>query len=199
MESGKSIHIKNMVCPRCIAAVENILEELDIPFNAIKLGEVELRSGLSKFNHAMVAERFKSVGFELIESESSKIINRIKILIINQIHYKQENLKVNLSDFLAEKLHHNYSGLSRLFSSVEGITIEKFATRQKIERVKELLFYGELTLSAIAFEMNYSSVAHLSAQFKTETGMSPTEFKANKSAGRTSIDGLTSKSHNIKP
>lgn len=188
-----------MVCPRCIAAVENILEELDIPFNAIKLGEVELRSGLSKFNHAMVAERFKSVGFELIESESSKIINRIKILIINQIHYKQENLKVNLSDFLAEKLHHNYSGLSRLFSSVEGITIEKFATRQKIERVKELLFYGELTLSAIAFEMNYSSVAHLSAQFKTETGMSPTEFKANKSAGRTSIDGLTSKSHNIKP
>ncbi|WP_262888978.1 helix-turn-helix domain-containing protein [Cryomorpha ignava] len=190
MESDKSIHIKNMVCPRCIAAVESVLQEIDIPYNSIKLGEVELKTDLPDAKRKMLADKLNILGFELLESDRSKTISQIKGLIINQIHHKKEKLKVNLSTFLADNLHQDYSSLSRLFSSVEGITIEKFAMRQKIERVKELLFYDEHNLSEIAYEMEYSSVAHLSTQFKKETGMTPTEFKRNKSAVRSSIDGL---------
>lgn len=195
MEGEKYIHIKNMVCPRCVAAVEAVLREIDIPFISVKLGEVELQSGLSESKHDALADKLNILGFELLESERSKTISQIKGLIIDQIHHKKEKLKMNLSTYLADKLHQDYSSLSRLFSSVEGITIEKFAMRQKIERVKELLFYDQLTLSEIAFEMDYSSVAHLSAQFKKETGMTPTQFKGNKSVVRTSIDGLGSESY----
>ncbi|NEN24919.1 helix-turn-helix transcriptional regulator [Cryomorpha ignava] len=179
-----------MVCPRCIAAVESVLQEIDIPYNSIKLGEVELKTDLPDAKRKMLADKLNILGFELLESDRSKTISQIKGLIINQIHHKKEKLKVNLSTFLADNLHQDYSSLSRLFSSVEGITIEKFAMRQKIERVKELLFYDEHNLSEIAYEMEYSSVAHLSTQFKKETGMTPTEFKRNKSAVRSSIDGL---------
>lgn len=194
MESEPSIRIKNMVCPRCITAVEGLLSDLGIGYNSIKLGEVNLNEPLKTHEHKRLSELLQTHGFELLESERSKIISQIKTLIINIIHHDKDKLKVNLSTYLADNLHHDYSGLSRLFSSVEGITIEKFVVRQKIERVKELLFYAEHTLSEIAFEMGYSSVAHLSAQFKKETGMTPTEFKANKSTGRTSIDGLSKKS-----
>lgn len=182
-----------MVCPRCIAAVENVLREANIPFGAIKLGEVELTTDLTDMQQSELATKLQSIGFELLESERSKTISQIKTLIIKQIHHDKHKLNVNLSTLLADALHQDYSGLSRLFSSVEGITIEKFAMRQKIERVKELLFYDELNLSEIAFEMNYSSVAHLSAQFKKETGMTPTQFKANKDSGRISIDGVGEK------
>ena len=179
-----------MVCPRCIAAVEVVLQEIYIPYNSIKLGEVELKADLLEANQKMLAEKLNSLGFELLESEMSKTISQIKTLIINQIHHSQEKLQVNLSTYLADKLHQDYSNLSRLFSSVEGITIEKFVMRQKIERVKELLFYDQHNLSEIAFEMDYSSVAHLSAQFKKETGMTPTQFKTNKDSIRISLDGL---------
>ena len=183
-----------MVCPRCIAAVEVVLQEIDIPYNSIKLGEVELKTDLLEGKQKLLANKLNSLGFELLESESSKTISQIKTLIINQIHHNREKLKVNLSNYLADKLHQDYSSLSRLFSSVEGITIEKFVMRQKIERVKELLFYDQHNLSEIAFEMDYSSVAHLSAQFKKETGMTPTQFKANKDSIRISLDGLGAKS-----
>jgi len=191
MESEPSIHIKNMVCPRCISAVEGVMSDLGIVYSSIKLGEVNLIEPLKTHEHKRLSELLQTHGFELLESERSKIISQIKTLIINIIHHDKDKLKVNLSTYLADNLHHDYSGLSRLFSSIEGITIEKFMVRQKIERVKELFFYAEHTLSEIAFEMGYSSVAHLSAQFKKETGMTPTEFKANKSIGRTSIDGLS--------
>ncbi len=184
-----------MVCPRCIAAVETVLQEIDIPYTSIKLGEVELQSSLSESKNAALAYKLKMVGFELLELERLKTISQIKGLIIQQVHDKKEKLKVNLSNYLADNLYQDYSSLSRLFSSVEGITIEKFVIRQKIERVKELLFYDELSLSEIAFDMDYSSVAHLSAQFKKETGMTPTQFKANKTTERISIDGLGSKSN----
>lgn len=164
--------------------------ENDIPFSTIKLGEVELKTELHEAQQKLLAKKLNSLGFELLESESSKMISQIKTLIINQIHHSHEKLKVNLSAFLADKLHQDYSSLSRLFSLVEGITIEKFVMRQKIERVKELLFYDQHNLSQIAFEMDYSSVAHLSAQFKKETGITPTQFKANKDSGRSSIDRL---------
>lgn len=195
MEGEKYIHIKNMVCPRCIAAVEGILVGQNITFQSIKLGEVALNHPLTAPQHLRVASELEKLGFELLESESSRTIERIKTLIIHLVRQKDENLHENLSVFLSNKIHREYSSLSRLFSSVEGITIEKFAMRQKIERVKELLFYDEHNLSEIAFEMDYSSVAHLSAQFKKETGMTPTQFKANKSVVRTSIDGLGSESY----
>ncbi len=130
------------------------------------------------------------MGFELLETGKSALISQIKSLIIGQIHYKTESLKVNFSTFLAESLHHDYSYLSRLFSSVEGITIEKFITQQKIERVKELLFYNQLTLSEIAFQLDYSSTAHLSSQFKKETGMTPSAFKSQHKPGHRHLDSI---------
>lgn len=190
MNPSEKIFIKNMVCPRCISAVSRLLDKSDIAFQSVTLGEVQLLKPLSGKEHESLSRDLQEIGFELLESKESKTISQIKTLIINRIHYNSELLKENYSDLLANELHAEYSALSKLFSSVEGITIEKFITAQKIEKAKELLFYGELTLSEIAFEMHYSSVAHLSSQFKKETGMTPTEFKRNNKTGRKSIDGV---------
>lgn len=190
MQEKSPLHIKNMVCPRCIVAVKGVLNELSIDYVQIELGEVSLSKELSPSQHTEFSNKLKTLGFELLESSKSTIISQMKTLIVEQIHHKKDPLQVNFSTFLSDQLHHEYGYLSRLFSSVEGITIEKFITRQKIERVKELLFYKELTLSEIAFQMNYSSVAHLSAQFKKETGMTPTAFKKSKKPGHTSLDAL---------
>lgn len=184
------LQIKNMVCPRCIMAIEGVLKELNIDYGNVKLGEVSLTKELTPHQQTELSQKLMALGFELLESGKSALISRIKTLIVEQIHYKKENLQVNFSTFLSDQLHHDYSNLSRLFSSVEGGTIEKFITRQKIERIKEFLFYDEMTLSEIAFQMNYSSVAHLSAQFKKETGMTPTAFKKSKKPGHTSLDTL---------
>lgn len=179
-----------MVCPRCISAVEGVLDQMEIKHQKVELGEVMLANPLSEKEKECLSRELQEIGFELLESKESKTISQIKSLIINQVHHSKETLKINYSDWLSDALHTDYSTLSKLFSSVEGITIEKFITAQKIEKVKELLFYGELTLSEIAFEMNYSSVAHLSAQFKKETGMTPTEFKKGKGEKRVSLDKL---------
>lgn len=195
MGPSEKIYIKNMVCPRCISAVEGLLDKMDIGHQKVVLGEVTLEKTLSKAEENNLKVNLDKLGFELLESKESKIISQIKTLIINIIHHKKGALKVNYSDWLASELHAEYSALSKLFSSVEGITIEKFITAQKTEKAKEYLFYGELTLSEIAFEMHYSSVAHLSAQFKKETGMTPTEFKRNKSNGRNTIDQLNPKGY----
>lgn len=184
------ILIKNMVCPRCIEAVRKSLEELEIHFDSIDLGKVTLPSPLSSDQKAHLSKLLKSKGFELLESKNVVLISQIKSLIIEQIHHSDQNLSENFSTFLAEKLQHEYTALSRLFSQVEGITIERFVTRQKIERVKELLFYDQLNLSQIAFELNYSSVAYLSSQFKKETGMTPSEFKKSRNMGRKSLDQI---------
>lgn len=184
------ILIKNMVCPRCIDAVKKSLEDSKITFDSIELGKVSLKSDLTPAQKTNLSDSLESKGFELLESKTSAIISQIKSLIIEQIHHSDENLGENFSTFLAEKLNHEYTSLSRLFSQVEGITIEKFITRQKIERVKELLYYDQLNLSEIAFKLNYSSVAYLSAQFKKETGMTPSEFKRNHSGERKSLDQL---------
>jgi AraC-like DNA-binding protein len=184
------ILIKNMVCPRCIEAVKESLEDLKVSYDTISLGKVSLRSDLNPDQKTSLSLSLESKGFELLESRTSALISQIKSLIIWQIHHTEESLGENFSTFLAEKLNHEYTSLSRLFSQVEGITIEKFITRQKIERVKELLFYDQLSLSEIAFTLNYSSVAYLSAQFKKETGMTPSEFKKNGQAKRKSLDGI---------
>ncbi len=184
------LHIKHMVCPRCILAVQDTLDALGIDYTRVELGEVQLVNELPPSQHKVLREKLHGLGFTLLESGPSVLISRIKTLIIEQVHHEKEPLRVNFSTFLAEKLQHEYGSLSRLFSAVEGITIEKFITWQKIERVKELLFYNEWSLAEIAFRMHYSSSAHLSAQFKKETGMTPTAFKRSKKPGRTPLDAL---------
>lgn len=184
------IYIKNMVCPRCIDVVKDICEELNIPIKHIQLGKIESTSELNDSLKSKLSESLTERGFELLQDKKQKIIEQIKTIIVTQVHYPKEQLTTNFSVYLSEKLHQEYSSLSRLFSSVEGITIERFVLRQKIERVKELLFYKEYTLSEIAFQMDYSSIAHLSAQFKKETGMSPSEFKKLKDPHHQSLDSL---------
>lgn len=188
MQENKTIHIKNMVCPRCIMAVEGLLNTLNIPFKSVQLGEVVLKAPLSENEHQVLEEKLDDLGFELLGSRKSVLISKIKTLIIEQVHYANDPLNERFSTYLARELHRDYGYLSHLFSSVEGLTIEKFILRQKIERVKELLFYNELTLSEIAYKLGYSSVAHLSSQFKKETGMTPTDFKKENKPAHRSLD-----------
>ena len=184
------IYIKNMVCPRCITSVENVFSQLKIEISNIKLGEVNTPSEINTKKKALLEKELFANGFELLKDSKAEMISKIKSLIIDQIHHQTDNLKVNFSTFISENLQQEYTSLSKLFSSVEGITIEKFILKQKIEKVKELLFYKELNLSEIAFKMNYSSTAHLSSQFKKETGMSPSEFKQNNSPNHKALDSI---------
>jgi AraC-like DNA-binding protein len=166
---------------------------MSIEYQNVELGQVTLSQALTQGASDNFAEKIKILGFELLEPGKSSIISQIKSVIIDQVHYSIEPMTVNFSTLIAEKLHHEYAYLSRLFSSVEGITIEKFIAMQRIEKVKELLFYNEMTLSEISNKLNYSSVAHLSAQFKKETGMTPTQFKTQAKPYRKSLDNLNSK------
>jgi len=179
-----------MVCPRCISTVEDICEKLNLEISEIQLGELKTKNEISELDKKALGEALVNNGFELLEDNKSKLIDRIKSTVIDQVHHQSENIKINFSSFLADKLNHEYTSLSKLFSSVEGITIERYILKQKIGKVKELLFYNQLSLSEIAFEMDYSSVAHLSAQFKKETGMSPTEFKKLKGPNYQQLDSL---------
>lgn len=179
-----------MVCPRCIDTVKDILSDLEIDFSAVQLGEVDLKQSISDGQKAVLSEKLTVRGFELLEDQKSKMVEQVKSLIIYQIHYSKEALNINFSTLLSEKLNQEYTSLSRLFSSVEGVTIERFILKQKIEKVKELISYKEFTLSEIAFEVGYSSVAHLSSQFKKETGMSPSEYKNLNASSRKPLDNV---------
>ncbi|UXP33869.1 AraC family transcriptional regulator [Reichenbachiella agarivorans] len=189
---SQTLHIKNMVCPRCIASVGDILAELNIQISQLELGEVKTVEDLSEQQSEELAKCLAERGFELLQDHKSKMIAQIKAIIIETIHLSKEHLQVNYSTLLSEKLHHDYASLSRLFSSVEGLTIEKFVLKQKIERVKELIFYDEMNLSEIAYDVHYSSVAHLSTQFKKETGMTPSQFKKLKQPGHSSREQVGS-------
>lgn len=184
------LHIKNMVCPRCITTVRNIFNGLNIELKSVQLGEVQTSVDISESQKLQLEQELLKNGFEILKDHNAKLISEIKSLIVNQIHYSQESLKVNFSTLLSEKLNHEYTSLSKLFSSVEGVTIERYILKQKIEKVKELLFYNELTLSEIAFQLDYSSSAHLSSQFKKETGMTPSEFKKMRKPGHQSLASL---------
>ncbi len=179
-----------MVCGRCERAVKSELEKMELPVVAIKLGEVELSRDLMGSERQKLDQILKELGFELLEDKGSKIIEQIKNLIVEVVHYQKEPLKTNLSTYLAEKIRQDYSVLSKLFSDVEGITIEHYFIAQKIEKAKELLVYDELTLSEIALALHYSNVAHLSNQFKKVTGFTPTQFKKTKAHLRKPLDGL---------
>ena len=182
------IYIKNMVCARCEMAVKKLLEEMDISVCALKLGEAEIENPLTETEKQQLSENLKDLGFELLDDKISQTIERIKNLIVNLVHYQKYQLKINLSTYLAEDLKQDYNALSNLFSENEGITIEHYFITQKIEKVKELMMYDELSLSQIADRLGYSSVAYLSNQFKKQTGLSPSFYKSMKQNHRRNID-----------
>lgn len=184
------LYIKNMVCGRCERAVRLEFEKRALPVISIKLGEVELSRDLVGNERQNLADALKELGFELLEDKVSKTIEQIKNLIIELVHYQKDRLKTNLSTYLVENIRQDYSVLSKLFSDIEGITIEHFFIAQKIEKAKELLVYDELTLGEIAHVLNYSNVAHLSNQFKKVTGFTPTQFKKTKAHMRKPLDSL---------
>ncbi|HPR31878.1 MAG TPA: helix-turn-helix domain-containing protein [Prolixibacteraceae bacterium] len=186
-----TLYIKNMVCPRCIKVVRDELLKLDLTIEAIELGYVRVSDPLSDDQMDRIRNALKENGFELIGDKKGRLIDRVKTLIIEKIHYSENGFASILpSNFLSKELGHDYSYLSNLFSSVEGTTIEKYIINQKIEKVKELLVYNELTLSEIAYRMGYSSVQHLSGQFKKVTGLTPSHFKKCKEHKRKPIDEI---------
>lgn len=166
-----------MVCNRCITAVKQELENLHLSPVTISLGEVELAKTPSEKQLAQLKIRLEELGFELLDDNKKKIIEKIKNIVIKKIHHSELEEQERFSDLLAHSIRKDYSYLSNLFSEVEGITIEKYIINQKIEKVKELLVYDELSLSEIAYRLDYSSVAHLSAQFKEITGLTASHFK----------------------
>ncbi|MFC4688372.1 helix-turn-helix domain-containing protein [Epilithonimonas pallida] len=183
-----TIFIKNMVCDRCIMVVQNELEKLGLDAKNIKLGEVILSKEITSLEKENLSKTLEPLGFEVIDDKKGRIIEKIKNIIIDLVHHQDSDVKINLSDVLSDKLHHDYNYLSNLFSEVEGTTIEKYFIAQKVEKVKELLVYDELTLSEIANRLNYSSVAYLSNQFKKVTGLTPSHFKQIKEDKRKPLD-----------
>lgn len=181
-------HIKNMVCPRCIAAVHDLLEKEGYQIISVELGEAEIAQELSKNQLSSLDAKLLKLGFERIDDKKSQLIEKIKNIIIEQVHYKKGAVDQNWSDILTSALPYDYKYLSKLFSSVEGITIEHFIIKQKTEKAKEQIIYDQLTLSEIAYFLGYSSVPHFSSQFKKITGMTPTEFKKLQSPLRKPLD-----------
>ena len=171
------LYIKNMVCSRCKMVVKSELEKLGLKLLSINLGEVEIMEPFSDVQKNEISKILKVFGFELIDDKKSKTIDKIKTVIFDLVQNKNNDLKINLSNYLSQELHQDYNTLSNLFSEVENITIEKYFINQKIEKVKELIIYDELSLSQIAYSLNYSTVSHLSNQFTKVTGFSPTYFK----------------------
>lgn len=179
-----------MVCSRCKMAVTAELEKYGLQPITVELGEIEIKENPSKEKLQQLDNSLRKLGFEVINNRKSRIIEKIKNTIVNLVHYADDDKKINLSGLLIKELNYDYSYLSNLFSEVEGTTIEKYYINQKIEKVKELLIYDELSLSEIAFKLGYSSVAYLSNQFKKQTGLTPSFYKNMKKHKRTNIEEL---------
>lgn len=188
MQKPVKLLIKNMVCQRCIMTVEHIFSALKIPFRNVMMGEAELDRKLSPEEISSVSHELNKVGFELIESRVNKMIEDIKLAILDYLGPAAETKNLNLSDFITDRVPNDYSYLSDLFSSIEGKTIEQFFILQRIEKVKELLIYDQLSLTQIAYQTGFSSVHHLSAQFKKVTGLTPSYFKNIAGNRRRSLD-----------
>jgi AraC-like DNA-binding protein len=185
-----NLFIKNMVCNRCKAAVKTAIQNLGITPVSVELGEVVLESHLNADQLKTLETNLQSLGFEVINDKRSTQIEKIKTLIVDLVHYQQTQLHTNLSDYLAEQLQLDYNSLSKLFSEVENTTIEQYYIAQKIEKIKELIMYDERSLSEIADMLHYSSLAHMSNQFKKVTGLSPSHYKKLKNNKRKQIDKL---------
>lgn len=184
------LHIKNMVCIRCKMVVKDELTRLGLHYTTVELGEADIVEKISAEQHEQIKGALLKSGLELMDDKKSVLIQQIKNVIIELVHYSEEPLTVNFSDYLSHKLNHNYTYLANLFSEVQGTTIEKFMITHKIERVKELLVYDELNLTEIAYLMHYSSVAHLSTQFKKVTGLTPSYFKHLRKKRREMLENL---------
>lgn len=173
----KILRVKNMVCPRCIMVIEKTMEDLGFDLNDVDLGVIEFHEPITLADRDKIEKAIQPLGFELLSDKKSMLVERIKTQIIELVSKDVNDLTITLSEYLSSKLQVEYHTLSQLFSNQESQTIEQFYILQKIEKVKELLVYDELTLSEIAYKMNYSSVGHLSNQFKKVTGLAPTHFK----------------------
>ena len=179
-----------MVSNRCKMMVKDELKKLGLHFIIIDLGVIEIMENISPEKREMLKKGLLESGLELMDDKRAILIEKIKNVIIDMVHYADEPIKINFSDYLSEKLNQNYTYLANLFSEIQGTTIEQFVISHKIERIKELIIYGELNITEIAWKMNYSSVAHLSAQFKKMTGLSPSHFKQLKDKRRNSIEDI---------
>ena len=184
------LYIKYMVSLRCKMVVKEELKKLGVNYSNINLGQVELLEEITPLQLEKVRVALKQSGLELMDDKKSVLIEKIKDVIIEMVHYEEELPKVNFSDYLTDKLKYNYTYLANLFSETEGITIEHFIIIHKIERVKELIIYDELNLTEIAWKLHYSSVAHLSHQFKKITGLTPSFFKSLKDKKRNNLENL---------
>jgi AraC family transcriptional regulator len=185
----KKIYIKNMVCDRCKRVVAEELQKLGYTVLKVSLGEVELATDSGEVNMEQLREVLESNGFELLDDRKTQLIEKVKLAIIELVHQAgEQELHTNTSAYIAEKVGLDYNYISSLFSSFEGTTIEKYLILQRVERVKELLVYDELSLKEIAYRLGYSSVAHLSNQFKKITGLTPSHFKQIKTEKRKTLD-----------
>lgn len=179
-----------MVCPRCVMTVEGILTDNKLPFHAVRLGEVDLEKSPTSEQIQKLSDNLQKVGFHILDDHKKRQIEKVKTILIQIVQSGEIEEHFSLTDKLGKQLSKEYTQISRLFSEVEGITIEQFFILQKIEKVKEWLTYDELTLSEISWKLGYSSVAHLSAQFKKITGFSPSQFKRLGISHRNGIDGI---------
>lgn len=179
-----------MVSNRCKTAVKEELKKLGLHFIIVDLGVVDIMENITLEKRQLLKANLLEIGFELMDDKRAIIIEKIKNIIIEMVHHTDENMKINFSDFLSEKLEHNYTYLANLFSEVQGTTIEQFIISHKVERIKELIIYGEHNVTEIAWKMGYSSVAHLSSQFKKVTGLSPSHFKQLKDKRRQPLEDI---------
>lgn len=184
------LYIKYMVSNRCKMAVKEELKKLGLHFIVVDLGEVEIMETITSDQRDQLKLSLIDSGLELMDDKRAVLIEKIKNTIIEMVHHSDEMIKTNFSDYLSEKLDHDYTYLANLFSEVQGTTIEHFIINHKIERIKELILYDELNITEIAWKMNYSSVAHLSNQFKKATGLSPSHFKQLKDKRRNPIEDI---------
>ncbi len=184
------LYIKYMISNRCKLTVKEELKKLGIHFILVDLGEVEVMENLTADEREQTKTALHNCGFELMDDKRAILIERIKNAIIEMVHHSDDVIKTNFSSYLSDKLDHDYTYLANLFSEVQGTTIEQFIISHKIERIKELIKYGELNITEIAWKMNYSSVAHLSNQFKKMTGLSPSHFKQLKDKSRSPIEEI---------
>lgn len=187
----EKIYIKNMVCSRCVQVVETILQEQKLAYQSVQMGEAMLKAPASSEETSGLKKALEKEGFQLLDNERAQLIEKVKNIIIQLVHGQERvTMPVKLSITLEEKMGVDYTYLSSLFSETEGITIEKYLIAQRVERAKELLAYDELSLGQIADKLGYSSTAHLSAQFKKVSGMTPSKFKQIASNMRKPLDKL---------
>ncbi len=179
-----------MVCIRCQLVVKSELEKLGLKYHYVRIGEADIIGDIQQEQLEQLKVNLKKAGLSLMDNRKSILVEKIKNVIIELVYYREDQIKVNLSDYLSEKLNYDYTYLANLFSEVKGLTIEKFYLTHRIEKVKELIVYDELNLSEIAYKMHYSSVAHLSNQFKKYTGLTPTHFKNLKNKRRETLEDV---------